>query len=624
MPDTNSYKPELIDSSKPSLDRTGDFSGIKKPEFYAGVTASGDVTFKLSAAAEFGVRFDDKWEIEPAAAAVVGEVHLTTKFAAGISTTGTCPFTYGLDVGARLFARATAPKMFGWSGGEVNLTDPWVKTIIKGGTCPDLGPIPSRKRSLRVPDHLLIEGRAEDKDVTRNMSGLGAAEPDVYRALDVKSMPSSAISLRTRHISGGHMSSLVKRGGVYGPAFSLPVGEFFCPSLDDAEGMTCEEAYDAMGTNDEGGVWADAAKHKREKLMPTSTIDENAIAAQFHAYQQRSDGHGDELDKRATKIKPVRACGQMYDIANDFVSGGKLNGDKWGWVEPKNCNSFDFGSPLTARGDTQYHTEHILEAQMIDLFFKQLNNKKSNLPDPRPNAAKTDIVSFCVYVNVLWDVPAFEWPGEDTTGGVGTKWTPIRHIAAQYPTKTYHADEFIALESAINTPSKTSAWASGNPWNTKSWTKDISNYAKAKVIHQKMRSTMGSRIYQSHSTITGNMKKQTDRIAKVLDALDSTLLPANRRPGHLQWSKQNLKAEWLSYMKGQYTTMQSKTNSLVNDYLPKMKAAWVTQAEKDKWKDAPGDSKAKLEEKKAHRDFIKSIEDFETKWNGLPAWTNPL
>ncbi|RYP22768.1 hypothetical protein DL765_001477 [Monosporascus sp. GIB2] len=237
MPDTNSYKPELIDNSKPSLDRTGDFSGIQKPEFYAGVTASGDVTFKLSAAAEFGVRFVDKWEVDPAAAAVVGEVSLTTKFAAGISTTGTCPFTYGLDVGARLFARATAPKMFGWAGGEVDLTDKWEKTIIKGGTCPDLGPIPS-KRSLRGLDHLLIEGRAEDKDVTRNMSRLGAAEPGAYRALDVESMHSYGASLRTRHISGGHMSSLVKRGGVYGPAFSLPAGEFFCPFRDGEESIT--------------------------------------------------------------------------------------------------------------------------------------------------------------------------------------------------------------------------------------------------------------------------------------------------------------------------------------------------------------------------------------------------
>lgn len=631
MPDTNSYKPELIDNSKPSLDRTGDFSGIQKPEFYAGVTASGDVTFKLSAAAEFGVRFVDKWEVDPAAAAVVGEVSLTTKFAAGISTTGTCPFTYGLDVGARLFARATAPKMFGWVGGEVDLTDKWEKTIIKGGTCPDLGPIPS-KRSLRGLDHLLIEGRAEDKDVTRNISRLGAAEPGGYRALDVESMHSYGASLRTRHISGGHMSSLVKRGGVYGPAFSLPAGEFFCPSRDGEEGITCEQAYDALETSNEGGAWRDATKHKREKLTPTSTIDENAIAAHFHAHQQRSDGHGDHaggevlhmFDKRA-KDKLVKACNRECDISDDFPPGGQLNGDDWGWVNPKDCGNFDFGSPLTARAaDVQYHTEHVLEAQMIDLFFQHLDKKKSKLPDPKPNPAQGATVSFCDYVDELWDVPPFVWPGQDTTGGVGKAWNPIMHIAAQYPTKTFKRSEFVALESAINTPSKTRPWASGNPWDFGSWTRDLSDYAKARVILQKMRSTMGSRIYQSHSTIRTTMKTQTERIGKVLDALDSTLLPANQRAGYQQWSKQNLESEWLSYMKGQYTTMQSKTNGLVNNFLPKIKAAWVTQAEKDKWKDAAGDTQAVLDEKKEHRDFIKSIEDFETKWNGLPAWTNPL
>ncbi|EGX87924.1 hypothetical protein CCM_09547 [Cordyceps militaris CM01] len=610
MPDTDSYKPELIDNSKPSLDRTGDFGGIQKPEFYAGVTASGDVTFKLSAAAEFGVRFAEKWEIDPAAAAVVGEVSLTTKFEAGISTMGTCPFTYGLDVGARLFARASAPKMFGWSGGEVDLMDKWEKNIIKGGTCPELGPIPS-KRSLQGIDHLLIDGRAEDKDMTWNRSRLGAAESGAYSASDVEST-----TLCTRDISGGHKSSVVKRGGVYGPAFSLPVGQFFCPSLDGEKGITCEQAYHALETSNEGSTWSDKRRRgqgeKREKQMPTPTIDENAIAAHFHAHRQRSHGHGHNrgaevlhmFDSRAGKEKPIQVC----------------------WTNPMDCGNFDFGSPLTARAaNIEYHTEHILEAQMIRLFFDHLDNKKSKLPDPRPSANPAATVSFCAYVDLLWEVPPFVWPNQDTTGGVGKAWNPIMHIAAQFPTKTFKKSEFVALESAINTPSKTRAWASDDPWTTKTWTKDLSDYAKARVILQKMRSTMGSRMYQSHSTISKIMKTQTERIGNVLDALDSTLLPANPRAGGYQkWSKQNLESEWLSYMKGQYTTMQSKTNGLVNNFLPKMKAAWVTQAEKEKWKDAAGDNKAVLDEKREHRDFIKSIEDFETKWNGLPTWTNPL
>ncbi|OHF04585.1 hypothetical protein CORC01_00056 [Colletotrichum orchidophilum] len=632
MPDTSDYKPELIDNSKPSLDRTGDFSGIQKPEFYAGVTASGDVTFKLSAAAEFGVRFVDKWEVDPAAAAVVGEVSLTTGFKAGLSTTGSCPFTYGVDVGARLFARATAPKVFGWAGGEVDLTDKWKKTVIKSGTCPDLGPIPS-KRSLRGLGHPLIEGRAEDKDVTRNMSRYRAAESGAYGALDVESMHSSGAGLSTRDISGAHMSSLVKRGGVYGPAFSIPAGKFFCPSQDSEKGTTCEEAYDSMAKSNEGGIWTDAKKRKREELTPTSTIDENAIAAHFHVHQQRSGRHGHHartevlhmLEARAGN-KPVKACDAECNIADDFPPGGQLRGADWGWVNPKNCGDFAFGSPLTARAaNTEYHTEHVLEAQMIDLFFKHLDKKKPRLPDPRPNAQQGQTVSFCTYVNALWEVPAFVWPGQDTTGGVGKAWNPIMHVAAQFPTRTFNKAEFVALESAINTPSKTRAWAGGNPWDFSDWTRDISKYAEARQILQKLRSTMGSRIYQNHLTIRTTMETQVDRIGNVLNALDTTLLPANRRAGgYQQWSQQNLQSEWLSYMKGQYTIMQSKTNGLITNFLPMMTATWVTPAEKAKWVDVAGDSQAVLDNKREHRAFIQSIEDFETTWNGLPAWTNPL
>ncbi|KAI8173809.1 Chitotriosidase-1 [Colletotrichum sp. SAR 10_75] len=486
MPDASAYTPDLIDNSKLSLDRTGDFSGIQKPEFYAGVTASGDVIFKLSAAAEFGVRFVERWDVPPAAAAVVGEVSPTTKFAAGISTSGTCHFTYGLDVGARLFARATAPDPFGtgWSGGEVDLTDKYERTIIKGGTCPDLGPIPS-KRSLRRRDPLLIEGRAEEEDMTRNVSRSRVPEAGANEALDADLVSSLDADLRTRDISAGHISSLVKRGGVYGPAFSLPVGEFFCPSEDSEEGITCKEAYDSLQEGNEGGVWQDAKKRKREeKLTPTSTIDENAIAAEYHAHQLNQSHRA--WDEELLHILDKRADEKKY----------------WGWEYPADCGNFNFGDPLTARAaNVQYHTEHVLEAQMIDQFFQWLDKKKSNLPDPRPGAAQGSTVSFCQYVNELWDVPAFAWGTEPTTGGPGKLWTPIQHIAAQFPTRTFKSDDFVALESAINTPSKTSAWRANNPWKTTSWTKKIEKYADAKKIFSRLRSTMGSRLYQDHSTI---------------------------------------------------------------------------------------------------------------------------
>ncbi|KFG77807.1 glycosyl hydrolase family 18 protein [Metarhizium anisopliae] len=160
VPDNSQYNPELIDNSYTDLDRTGDFEGIKNPEFYAGVKVSGDVEVKLSAAAEFGIRFVERWKVEPAGAAIVGEATVTAGLTVGISTTGTCPFTYELDVGAYLFARVTAPDPFGigWSGAEVTITE-GKKNIFKEGTCPGLGPVPTR-RALGI----IEGGNTDDND----------------------------------------------------------------------------------------------------------------------------------------------------------------------------------------------------------------------------------------------------------------------------------------------------------------------------------------------------------------------------------------------------------------------------------------------------------------------------
>lgn len=132
------------------------------------------------------------------------------EFAAGISITETCPFTYGIDVGARLFARATAPKMFAWTGGEVDLSDRVERTIIKGGTCPNLGPIPSGRRHRGLED-LLIDSRAEFTDVISDTSRMEAVESGAhrYRCLDVRSMHSYDVSLCTRHLSSECVPPLI-------------------------------------------------------------------------------------------------------------------------------------------------------------------------------------------------------------------------------------------------------------------------------------------------------------------------------------------------------------------------------------------------------------------------------
>lgn len=170
---------------------------------------------------EFGVRFDDKWKVGAAAAAVVGEGSVMIKMGAGVSTKANCPFTYGMQVGAKLYAQAEAPTIFKWPGVRYDITG-WEKNVIEGGTCPGLGNMPTK----RSPTLGLPWG------VESNIT----SEPVEYYSIDESSKATE-------------YHSLEKRSGVYGPAFRIPVGNFFCPSSETGEDQgtdcsTTEPAWD--------------------------------------------------------------------------------------------------------------------------------------------------------------------------------------------------------------------------------------------------------------------------------------------------------------------------------------------------------------------------------------------
>ncbi|OBT47403.1 hypothetical protein VE00_02156 [Pseudogymnoascus sp. WSF 3629] len=62
LPDNgdSNYTPKEIGAGDPDLKRTGDNEDLDEPAFYAGAQAIGDATAKISAAAEFGIRFDKR------------------------------------------------------------------------------------------------------------------------------------------------------------------------------------------------------------------------------------------------------------------------------------------------------------------------------------------------------------------------------------------------------------------------------------------------------------------------------------------------------------------------------------------------------------------------------------
>jgi chitinase len=585
------YTPKEIGDGDPDLKRNGDDKDLDEPSFYAGVQALGDVTAKISAAAEFGVRFDKRWNVDPAAAAVVGEASVMIKMGAGISTKDTCPFTWGLDVGARLYARAKAPSVFKWPGAEVNITPKYNKPIIKGGTCPGLGPLPT-KRDLSV---LTIDGHANIMD--------GYANQTRGHAL-----------LESRR--------LAKRAAVWGPVLTVPVGSYFCPP----------ESADAAGP---GTVCS--------KIGYAWTVDDGDGNALLTKRLTLPRGI---LEKRGTKTTTICGNRVSFEYPND-ADAKAMGNPTYGFVTT-DCTDFRFGAPLAAdEPSSNYEAEHVLEFQLIKQFFEEMKSYFGTFPHPNPARATT--LDFCGLVNQLWNIQAVSIPGLDTAQGTGAALTPYKQIAAQFPTSTWRNDEYVRLDSTINSPPKASAWAGltttkkqiqivdfkewigGDPNNPADKVnsddptyKDkayISNIDGAEKIMKSMRAIIGSWYYHNDPVVLGILRAQKARVGEVLRRLDTEILPANpKQPGWTPWAPLGLKERWDEFMTTKMALAITKSNKVINDILPRMQAQWASQAQREAaWPD-DSDPQDVAERKAREQRLIDTIDAFAATLQRMPAW----
>jgi chitinase len=231
---------------------------------------------------EFGIRFDDRWKVGAAAVAVVAEGSVMVKMGTGVSTQSNCPFTYGLQVGASLYAQAEAPSIFNWAGARYDITG-WEKNVIDGGTCPALGSLPTKRSEIRgLP-------WAEGDNVTSELME--------YYSLDKRSEVA-----RSRRLE--------KRAGVYGPAFRIPVGNFFCPSSETGEG----EGTDCSTIQPD---W------DNDKYL-TNNDDYGVVARDLHV--QEPYNSSESLEPRAPLeirgVKDSSLCG--IRISSTYPGGGRI------------------------------------------------------------------------------------------------------------------------------------------------------------------------------------------------------------------------------------------------------------------------------------------------------------
>ncbi|KAL9131782.1 MAG: hypothetical protein Q9217_000387 [Psora testacea] len=171
------------------------------PSFDCSVTAKSEITAHLKPTFEFGIVFDRMWNVGDANVAVVADGWARLMAAAGLSSQGNCPFTYGIDLCADLYATVEAPEAFGWKPTRFPIAAVKPVAAKKGGTCPQI-----EKRSLGAADYV------------EDLLSLVEVSPRI-----------------------GHQWE--KRGEVFGPLIKLPPSCVFRPSAIDAE-VECTDGID--------------------------------------------------------------------------------------------------------------------------------------------------------------------------------------------------------------------------------------------------------------------------------------------------------------------------------------------------------------------------------------------
>ncbi|KAL8730716.1 MAG: hypothetical protein Q9166_003908 [cf. Caloplaca sp. 2 TL-2023] len=308
--------------STPNRDGTGSFEGIKQPTFDYSVTATGQMTAHLKPTFEFGIVFDKMWKVDSAKADVVADGWVRLKAAAGVSSSGNCPFTYGIDVGADLFASVSAPKAFGWAPRSFPIASLPAKAAKKGGTCPT-----KQKR-------------------------------DVYEVLLGSAMVPRAIGNLSEH-------ALVKRAPVVGPLLSLPKSCFFCPKPEPSS----QDCANIIG-------WEPSEVNDPDRV---SKRDLSTYVHHNHLEKRGSKTIGFCSGDIEAKSPNFDSSGVIVGRNPSIQTYGYTN------PSDCNDYGFGVVSTPASGQTKRYATEHILEFQLLTIFLDEQSGGSYPDPNGGPN-----------------------------------------------------------------------------------------------------------------------------------------------------------------------------------------------------------------------------------------------
>lgn len=281
-PDAGSdYDPKALEN--PDRDGTGTFEGLSEPTFDWSVEASGQITAHLKPTFEFGIIVDPIWHLGNAKVDVVADGWVRFYANAAASSQGAeCPFTYGVDVGADLYATADASAV-GWGAKTFPLASIDPKTAISGGSCPA-------------------------QEVRRSIPP--------YDDSSLLFLPSGNESMLQRRAGSS---------GTYGPLLTLPQSCFYCPASASVD-SNCDniEGWEPNQLVDGGNIdlKRDLSKAPFELYDPLTDTTLFNITTR----DMSENVHYNFFEKRSSKTQVMCNGSPITIISPQYSSSGTIIG----------------------------------------------------------------------------------------------------------------------------------------------------------------------------------------------------------------------------------------------------------------------------------------------------------
>lgn len=130
----------------------------------------------------------------------------------------------------------------------------------------------------------------------------------------------------------------------------------------------------------------------------------------------------------------------------------------YGFKKLDQCDDFEFEAtddPAANSNSKDYQIEHVLEWQLVTGFFDHLNNELGKDKFDNPEPKKTDKMDFCKFWKATWTGPfevQFSIDGSESR-------SPLTHLASAFPGTSNKIEEFVWVQTTLNSPAKSNVSA---------------------------------------------------------------------------------------------------------------------------------------------------------------------